>query len=338
MRVLVAAIIALLTLPGAAAAQHAAPSIVDELAQDPTWLKLGRYKRSVTGRARWRSDVVTPDYFLADQGRVDPRAELVATIAALSLPVGANPNTHALCRFPGRALWLSRALEWPLPNALDVCPDYRAWARDGRVTGVSVILVSGYLSNPGSVYGHLLVRFHSVGDGRERSDLLETSMNYGAAASEDDALVPYVIKGLFGGYRSKFTTLEYFHHEERYREDQLRDVWEYNLRLSQSEVDLLVAHGWEMMGSENNYYFLRQNCAYRIAELIGVVVDRAADAKHQALDDAGRCVPHPGGRRSERRTAGGRGSPAGVAADGVSRGIPGASKRCAPACDRLHHG
>ncbi|MCG8442672.1 MAG: DUF4105 domain-containing protein, partial [Caulobacterales bacterium] len=252
---------------GVSAAERVAEARALNLADDPTWLKLGRYKRAMGLRARHRSDVVAPGYFLASDGRVDPHAELAATIEALAAPPGPDPDAHALCRYPARAMWLARRLAWDLPSSLEACPAYRAWSRDGAVDGVSVIMVSGYLSNPGSVYGHLLIRFHSGGD-HGRHDLLETSMNYGAAASEDDALVPYVVKGLFGGYRSRFSNLEYFHHNARYREAQLRDVWEYHLRLSPEDVAFLVAHSWEMMGAENRYYFLRQNCAYRIAELV----------------------------------------------------------------------
>lgn len=280
------------TAAATAAASAAARAL--QLAEQPTWLKLGRYQRvRLRPGGAYRSAVVSDSFFLADRGDRDPHAELEATLAGLLEPFdvdavdapadasadapgnapGASPaDSHVLCRYPARAAWLAERLRLSLPDARDVCPGFRAWAREGDITGASVVFASGYLSNPGSAYGHLLLRFHSHG-AQGRHDLLETSINYGAADSEDDPFFAYVAKGLTGGYRSTFTDLEYFNHNRRYREAQLRDVWAYHLNLDQRDIDLLVAHTWEMLGTENKYYFLRQNCAYRIAELVSVTMD-----------------------------------------------------------------
>lgn len=244
-------------------------ALSSNLAEDPAWLRLGRYDRALM-RQSWRSEVISPGYFLAGDGRTNPQSELIATIRAVTQPLGDDPDTHAACRFPARAQWLKRKLEVAAPDPVAECPKFRAWAREGEITGVSVVFASGYFSNPGSAYGHLLMRFHSDGE-TGRHDLLETSINYGAADSEGDPFLPYMIKGLLGGYKSTFTDLEYFNYSQRYREAQLRDVWAYRLDLSQNDVDFLVGHAWEMLGQENRYYFLRQNCAYRIAELVSTV-------------------------------------------------------------------
>lgn len=256
---------------GPAALLHAQASA---LHLEPTWLRLGRYQRArITPSAHYQSSVISEGFFLAPAGARDPAAELEATLTGVLQPFDAQTaEDHVLCRYPARSAWLAKRLALRIPRSVEVCPGFREWARDGAITGVSVIFASGYLSNPGSAYGHLLLRFHSEGPGG-RHDLLETSINYGAADSEGDPFFSYIFRGLTGRYHSTFTDLEYFNHNQRYRESQLRDVWSYRLNLSQADVDFLVAHTWEMLGQENRYYFLRQNCAYRIAELVSIVAD-----------------------------------------------------------------
>lgn len=129
------------------------------------------------------------------------------------------------------------------------------WSRTGAVEGISVIFASGHLSNPASFYGHLLVKFNSPGE-RAAEDLLETTLNYGAVIPPNEGAISYIINGLLGGYNSTFTHLEFFQHNHNYAETQLRDLWEYELDLTPSEVDLIVSHTWEVLGKDNKYYFV----------------------------------------------------------------------------------
>lgn len=249
---------------------------VKRLAAHPTWLKLGRYKSGIGLSDRVKSDIITEAYFLSETGASDPYNELIATLEAFQEPIGDAPDESALCRFPGRVAFLKNQTTLSLPNPVDICPAYASFVDDGGVNGVSVLFIGSYLDNPGSAFGHLLLRFHNDAEATmsvDLTDVLDTAINYGAADSENDPLIPYIAKGLTGGYSSTFTTLPFFHHSERYREHELRNVWEYRLDLDQGAVDLMTGHVWELLGVENKYYFLRQNCAYRMAELVELVTE-----------------------------------------------------------------
>jgi len=246
---------------------------LDMLSEAPLWQRLLRYQPSAFSETGVRSDILSSRYFFDPNGPNDPVAELRETIAAMSLPVGDEPDDHAQCRFPARFRWLRGRIDWPTEAVVTECPGFRRWSHEGRISSVSVILASGHLSNPASFYGHILLKFND--DGESAADeFFSTSLNYGAVIPEDENGLVYVVRGVFGGYRSTFTHREAFYHEHDYAEAQLRDLWEYELDLEPHEVDLLVAHTWELLGSENAYYFFKQNCAYRMAELLNVVVER----------------------------------------------------------------
>lgn len=259
-----------LAAPARSEPDAAAPLIAaarqQDLSASPTWRKLGHYQ------AAGRSDVVSQRFFLAPTGDRDPAAELDATLTAMIQPVGASADDHAQCRFPARFQWLSGRIAWPADMPRVACPRLDAWRQHGAVGSVSLIFVSGNLANPASFYGHILLKFNEV-ENAPIHGLLDSSLNYGALIPEGEGGVKYLLKGVSGGYSSSFTNLTFYNHSHRYAETELRNLWEYQLDLPPDRVALLLNHAWEMMAQENRYFFLKQNCAYRMAELANLVVD-----------------------------------------------------------------
>lgn len=76
-----------------------------------------------------------------------------------------------------------------------------------------------------------------------------------------------------GGYDSAFTNQLFYRHNHKYVENELRDLWSYQLNLSDQQVQLLIDHSWEILGKNFTYYFLKQNCGYRMTELLNLVIN-----------------------------------------------------------------
>ena len=242
------------------------------LAQHPYWHKLLHYRHSAMGKLK--SDIVSRDFFLSRDGAEDPERELEATLQALFAPIGSDQNTHAQCRFVARYRWLRTQLDWHGASPPVVsCPAFDAWSGHGSVTSISVIFATGYFSNPASYYGHLLLRFNT-GDGVANLGLLDQTLNFGAIVPEGEPGLVYVAKGIFGGYEAAFSSVQFYRHNHSYAEEELRDMWAYELELAPEEVARIVAHGWELLHARFDYYFANENCAYRMSELLGLVVEQ----------------------------------------------------------------
>lgn len=245
---------------------------METLARTPDWIKLGHYDRDRSSPSGWRSAIHSKEFFLATHGQLDPAAELEATIEAFAKPQVANPDQQARCRFPARWLWLkSRMTGIPsFQSQKHSCPAFDTWTRSGSVSSVSIVFVTGYLGNPASYYGHTLLKFNyrnNIGQTR----LMDVSVNFGAILEKHDDPVTYLFKSVTGGYEAGFSHIQFYFHDHNYGENELRDMWEYRLDLPQEAVDLIVAHAWEVLGKRYDYGFFRENCAYRMAELIEVV-------------------------------------------------------------------
>lgn len=240
---------------------------IEELATHPVWLKLLHFKTKKN-----KSEIQSDDFFLSSNGREDPEAELRATFEAYCAPWPEDTNTHPRCRFPARFFWLSHHIPFP-DYALRTpqCSRLEKWALFDKQQSISLLLVSGYFGNPASTFGHSLLKFNT-NSSDEPIDLLNLSINFGAQVPENEFIFRYIIKGLVGGYQSSFSDKYFYAQDLVYSRTEFRDMWEYELILPDFERTLLMLHIWEVIGKEFTYYFLEKNCAFRLAELLELVI------------------------------------------------------------------
>ena len=238
-----------------------------ELSHSPVWRALLGY------HDKQHSAIKSSDFFLSPAGSSDALQELNATLAAFRQPK-TQPDEHPQCRFRGRYVWLERQLSFSDMNIMQVsCPQFEEFSAYGQATSISLIMATGFLGNPASYYGHLLLKINTS-EKLAISELENLSINFGANIPPDENMMLYIFKGIFGGYDSSFTHQKYYFHTHNYGETELRDLWEYQLNLTPDENELLIAHLWEVMGQHYTYYFFNRNCAYRMGELLQVVVGR----------------------------------------------------------------
>ncbi|MBF0479016.1 MAG: DUF4105 domain-containing protein [Candidatus Omnitrophica bacterium] len=238
------------------------------LAHHPTWLKLIHYPS-----AGKQSVVLTDNFFLAPDGRTNPDAELTATIKAYFYPAQKKGDENPRCKYPARYYWLSHQLTLPdYELRSGQCERLENWALFDSVKSVSLLLVSGYLGNPASTFGHALLKLNTDSND-DQLGLFDLTLNYGALVPKNEFALRYVISGLFGGYRAGFSDKYFYTQDMVYSRTEFRDMWDYRLNLTDYQRTLLILHIWEIVGNKFAYYFLKENCAYRLAELVELVTN-----------------------------------------------------------------
>lgn len=240
------------------------------LHRDPVWRRLVHYRPGVLWGVE--SQVDGPSFFLAPGGATDPEAELDATIRSFYSPPTAGGEEHPLCRFPARWLWLRKQLglrneELPPVN----CPGLAGYLKRADTRSITVIFSSYYLNNPASMFGHTFLRFNRGADGPEEGrTLLEQGIDYSASVPESENQAVYSFKGLTGMYPGIFRMLPYYYKVREYNDFESRDLWEYDLSLSEEEVAMVVTHIWELGHSYFDYYYLSENCSYHVLAALEV--------------------------------------------------------------------
>ena len=205
------------------------------------------------------SQIDDESFFLSKNGKTDAKDELHATIDALLNEVTFDDNATA-CRFPARASWIKEELsgiEFPKVT----CNEYDKVLSRLNPKSVTLVFPSAHINSPASMFGHTFLRINSQYD----SKLLSYAVNYAADANPDkENGVLFAIKGLFGGYYGKYSLLPYYEKLKEYRDSEQRDIWEYDLDLTQDEVLRMVRHIWELNDTHSYYYFFTENCSYNM--------------------------------------------------------------------------
>lgn len=237
----------------------AEPFSLKKLSEDPQWLKLLHYKPN-TGQGSY---ITTSNFFLNKNGMHDPLSELKATILLF------ESNDDEQCKYPARLLFLQKKYKNFPSIDINRCNDYYKWSKSVNSDSISVIFASGYMSNPASMYGHLFLK---INQSSNINKLLNDSLNYGAIVPNNENPLLYIFKGIMGGYDAAYSDKQYFRHHHNYGNTELRDMWEYKLALSKSDVQFIVAHIWELLFVKFDYYFVDENCAFHLAKLIELVL------------------------------------------------------------------
>ncbi len=229
------------------------------------WVRLLHYRKDFFGN--W-SNESAPAFFLTHGGDSDPDAELSASVEELS-----RPDSDFHCKFPARALLLSRLHLAVLPKK--PCEEWTAFRDRLSATGASVVFSGYYLNNPASAFGHSFLRIHRARSARESgtpTELLDTGIGYAATVTTSNP-VSYAFYGMLGLFRGEYTAMPYYYKIREYADAENRDLWSYPLALSPSELELLVAHLWELDRAELRYYYFSRNCSYEILAALEAILD-----------------------------------------------------------------
>ncbi len=212
-----------------------------------------------------KSEIDDPTFFLAPDGKTNPKHELVATIEALYNETSFDDNATA-CRFPARTRWLKEKLG--LENLpLVSCQAFDALYKRVDPQAITLVFADGHINSPASMFGHTFLRI----DSSYKSKLLSHAINYAANAdSEKENGFTFAIKGLFGGYPGIYSLLPYYEKIKEYKSTEQRDLWEYELNLTPEELRWMLMHIWEIHNKYAWYYFFDENCSYNMLWLLEI--------------------------------------------------------------------
>ncbi|WP_447414261.1 Lnb N-terminal periplasmic domain-containing protein [Acinetobacter geminorum] len=231
------------------------------LDQDITWQRL------MYANKNQKSEVTYSGYFLSENGKNNLKEELKADISALFMP--AQDNQSIRCKFPARSQWLMQKVgiqESELPQVK--CTEFENWIGQIKPYKATLIYATDFMGNPSSMFGHTLLRLDPKD--QQQLNLVSYAVNYAATVAGNDNW-SYAWKGLTGQYPGEYSLMPYYRKVKEYGDFESRDLWEYELNLSPEETRFLVSHIWEMQHVSFPYYFVSDNCAYRLLGLVDLV-------------------------------------------------------------------
>jgi hypothetical protein len=204
----------------------------------------------------------TGDFFLHENGNIDPGVELEKTISLLESPDGVT----IACRFPARYLWIADNDLSSSRYDLAGCQELNQYIRGFPGETLNLVLVSEDINAPESAFGHILLSFS---DSSRQPD--ETEFIHFFAESQDDPVITRTWQGLFGGYTLRMKKASFLDIRSNYIVRQQRALNFYQLDLGPPDIRRLLYHLFELEEAEFAYYFTKENCAFFIAELLDII-------------------------------------------------------------------
>ena len=247
-----------------------------DLAISEAWLSL--LHADPVGPGRYGTRVVTQGFLKTGSRRgFDPYEELLANIEAFSL---GDDAVHNACEFPARFAFLASYLPLDI-TVLESCTYFDELSYSQlQGSSLSVVYAAGYLGNPASYYGHMMLRLRADESSQR---LFDHAINYGAVETAGDDPVSYIAKGLFGGYEAAFSIAPYYLFANQYNALENRDLWVYELSLNPADKALTLLHLSELLPHKFDYFFTNRNCVSAFADLFGVVDPQFANLSTRHL-------------------------------------------------------
>jgi hypothetical protein len=251
------------------------------LADSREWHLHLHYRQNVFGG--YASEQDGPDFFLAPDGKVNPHAELEATLAGFfSDDLVGKSKQPVQCAFIGRYHWLKERLSFDdrrLPPRF--CEKFQNWMDVLDPDSITLIFPSAFMNNPASMFGHSFFRVDRKGQ-TPQTRILAYTINFMADVPEDEGIM-FAVRGIAGGYRGYFSAIPYYLKVKEYRDIENRDIWEYRLNLTDAQVRRMLMHAWEMGQAAFDYYFFKENCSYQLLPLLEVVDPNRRLTEHFAF-------------------------------------------------------
>jgi hypothetical protein len=154
------------------------------------------------------------------------------------------------------------------------CPSFEAWAELDSLSHLEVLLVAASGRRAESLFGHILLRpVHHVGD-HVRGRSFQTAVQVAAVTDPVERGLPYLIRGIFGGYRITVFTLSLGDLEREVLETDQRTIRRFRVNLDKEANRRVLERVWEFeRRGYFNYQFFTDNCATALAHMIEGALD-----------------------------------------------------------------
>lgn len=216
------------------------------LSSHPQWLRLLHVKNGLPR--------ITDKRFVLSSDNFSPLRELTLTYQLFYKDFSA-----AYCRFPARYLFLKANTMLDVPEGFheSECSEWYRYKSSVPFSEVSLVYASEVLSSASSMMGHTLLK---VSGENKKGNLVSHSVSF---FSEISTFNPFslIYDGVIGGMEGFFLVRPFKIDEDRYLNEEQRNLWSYSLNMSEFDKSLIQAHIWELKGLDIQYLFQSYNCA-----------------------------------------------------------------------------
>lgn len=207
-----------------------------------------------------------------------PKKELEATIRAFfgEPALYQDINNHPQCKFPARRLFLMHELN--LSNDIFpsvACPDFQNYQNKAPADTISLIYASENVKSPSSMMGHTFFKYSGK---NHQNQSVEHAITFYTILDSFNLLI-LAYQNTISGMDGFFALQPYKEVVAQYLYKENRNVWEYQLELSEYRRKLINYHIWELKDIQMRYFFANYNCSTVVYYILSLAEPDIYDKK-----------------------------------------------------------
>lgn len=207
-----------------------------------------------------KPSINTPS-FLISHDDFTPKNELFKTINSFF------EDNKSMCKYPARLYWLKNELD--LKDSIfpaSRCDEFDEYIEKTNPNNLKLVFVSEQVKNPSSMMGHTFFKLEgNDGDGARR----QNAVSFFTVI--DTFNIPYLmVKSTITGMKGFFILSPYQSQVHRYLNEEDRNIWEYDLNLSELQKKIIYYHFWELKDIDITYLFTGFNCATIVDDMLAI--------------------------------------------------------------------
>lgn len=188
------------------------------------------------------------------------KKELESTIESFYEPKEnyKNINEHPQCKFPARLLFITNELNISKDEFSKVdCEELKEYELKAPADSIFLVYASENVKIPSSMMGHTFLKYSGK---NYQNNKVEHAVSF-YTVIESFNLLKLAYQNTYSGMKGLFALQPYKNALSQYIDKENRNVWEYELKLSEYSKKLLYYHVWELKDKDMKYYFSSYNCS-----------------------------------------------------------------------------
>jgi hypothetical protein len=189
-------------------------------------------------------------------------------------------NPHSACRYPARKRFIESSFLIPSRSLTPIeCTEYSNFLNSVPNDGIYLVYASENVTSASSMMGHAMLRL----DGKNK-DGLDVKHGVTFFTELDTLNIPKLMfETLITGKEGIFKVAPYAPYQFHYREVEQRNIWEYELILSNYQRALIRDRIWELKYENPAYFFDKYNCATLTQLLISLAKPVESNLKDRII-------------------------------------------------------
>lgn len=208
----------------------------------------------------YNQDLNIKDKNFVNSDNFSLKNELESTIKSFYEPIEnyQNINEHPQCRFPARLLFVTNELNISKDEFLNIdCMDLKEYELKAPADSIFLVYASENVKIPSSMMGHTFLKYSGT---NYKNEKVEHAVSF-YTVIESFNLLKLAYQNIYSGMKGLFALQPYKNAVSQYIDNENRNVWEYELKLSDYRKKLLYYHIWELKDRDMKYYFSSYNCS-----------------------------------------------------------------------------